>query len=77
MKKRSSKTVSQQCRFYGVENIFDYMVDTYICTGDPLRLIKLYKELRRDARTLFIRYCFEDMNPEYKKEIISAIVNYK
>lgn len=28
--KRHSKTASQQCRYYEVDNIFEYMVDTYI-----------------------------------------------
>ncbi len=71
---RRSKTVAQQCRYYEVENIFDYMVETYI-NGNASHLKELYKELNRDARTLFIRYCFEDMNPEYRKEIILTIVN--
>ena len=30
MAKRSSKTVEQQCRYYEVDNIFVYMVETYI-----------------------------------------------
>ena len=29
MAKRSSKTVAQQCRYYEVDNIFVYMVETY------------------------------------------------
>ena len=30
MKVRYSKTVSQQCRYYEVENIFEYMVSVYL-----------------------------------------------
>lgn len=30
MAKRSSKTAAQQCRYYEVDNIFVYMVETYI-----------------------------------------------
>ena len=30
MAKRRSKTVEQQCRYYEVGNIFEYMVDTYL-----------------------------------------------
>ena len=30
MAKRNSKTVAQQCRYYEVDNIFVYMVETYI-----------------------------------------------
>ena len=28
--KRYSKTVAQQCRYYEVENIYEYMVETYL-----------------------------------------------
>lgn len=28
--KRYSKTVAQQCRYYEVSNIFEYMVETYL-----------------------------------------------
>ncbi|MFI3289982.1 MAG: hypothetical protein R3Y66_07600 [Rikenellaceae bacterium] len=54
-KPRRSKTVAQQCRYYEVENIFDYMVETYI-NGNASHLKELYKELNRDARRLFIEY---------------------
>lgn len=30
MAKRNSKTAAQQCRYYEVDNIFVYMVETYI-----------------------------------------------
>lgn len=30
MAKRRSKTVEQQCRYYEVGNIFEYMVETYL-----------------------------------------------
>ena len=73
-KPRRSKSVAQQCKYYEVENIFDYMVETYI-NGNVSHLKELYKELNRDARRLFIEYCFEDMNPEYRKEIILTTVN--
>lgn len=28
--KRYSRTVAQQCRYYEVSNIFEYMVETYL-----------------------------------------------
>ena len=28
--KRYSKTIAQQCKYYEVEDIFEYMVETYI-----------------------------------------------
>ena len=30
MAKRSNKTAAQQCRYYEVDNIFVYMVETYL-----------------------------------------------
>ena len=30
MAKRNSKTAAQQCRYYEVDNIFEYMVETYL-----------------------------------------------
>lgn len=73
MNKRRGKTVAQQCSYYEVENIFDYMVDTYI-NGNANTLTRLYKELNREARRQFIEYCFDDMNPEYRREIILKVI---
>ena len=44
MAKRSSKTAAQQCRYYEVDNIFVYMVETYI-NGN----ISVFRELYRVA----------------------------
>ena len=71
---RQSKTVAQQCRYYEVENIFDYMVETYI-NGNRSTLKRLYKKLRVADRQLFIRYCFNEMNPSYIEEIINIVAN--
>ena len=30
MRVRQNKTVAQQCRYYEVENIYEYMVNVYI-----------------------------------------------
>ena len=30
--KRYSKTIAQQCKYYEVDNIFVYMVETYLWT---------------------------------------------
>ncbi len=73
MSKRQGKSVAQQCRYYEVENIFDYMVETYI-NGNISHLKGLYKELNRDSKRLFVEYCFTEMNPEYRHEIILAII---
>ncbi len=46
MKVRYSKTVSQQCRYYEVENIFEYMVSVYL-NGNISAFTALSKSLRR------------------------------
>ena len=46
--KRHSKTASQQCRYYEVDNIFEYMVDTYI-NGNITSFKDIYRELNKDA----------------------------
>ena len=48
MAKRNSKTAAQQCRFYEVDNIFEYMVETYI-NGNFSTFREMYKELCKDA----------------------------
>ncbi|MFR9611322.1 MAG: hypothetical protein SNI87_06160 [Rikenellaceae bacterium] len=73
MRPRRGKRVAQQCRFYEVENIFDYMVETYI-NGNVSHLKELYKELAPKYRRQFVEYCFTEMNPEYRQEIILAII---
>ena len=50
--KRYSKTIAQQCKYYEVENIFEYMVETYI-NGNHSTFTRLFKELEKDARRLF------------------------
>ena len=44
MAKRRSKTVEQQCRYYEVGNIFEYMVETYL-NGNMSVFRGLYHEL--------------------------------
>uniref|UniRef100_A0AB33JJW1 Transposase n=1 Tax=Prevotella sp. GTC17262 TaxID=3236797 RepID=A0AB33JJW1_9BACT len=73
METRHSKTAAQQCRFYEVENIFVYMVETYI-NGNHSNLRTLYKELRRDARKDFIDFLFETMETQDTKKIIQTII---
>ncbi|MDY3103611.1 hypothetical protein [Prevotella sp. kh1p2] len=73
METRHSKTAAQQCRFYEVENIFVYMVETYI-NGNNSNLRTLYKELRRDARKDFIDFLFETMETQDTKKIIQTII---
>lgn len=42
--KRYSRTVAQQCRYYEVSNIFEYMVETYL-NGNITTFGELYQEL--------------------------------
>ena len=80
--KRYSKTIAQQCKHYEVENIFEYMVETYI-NGNHSTFTRLFKELEKDARRLFIEYLLWEVfieyllwevNPQYHVEILKATI---
>ncbi|MBX9049654.1 hypothetical protein HCH04_15175 [Bacteroides thetaiotaomicron] len=73
MRARRAKTVAQQCRYYEVENIFEYMVSVYI-NGNITPFRELYKELCTDAQRLFIDYIFEEVPRCYHQEIIRATI---
>ena len=71
--KRYSKTAAQQCRYYEVENIFEYMVETYI-NGNFTSFKELYHELCKEARKDFIDYLFNEVEPMYWTEIMKMTV---
>ena len=71
--KRHSKTASQQCRYYEVENIFEYMVETYI-NGNFSTYKELYQELNKDARRDFVDFVFNEVNPKYTIELIKETI---
>lgn len=73
MAKRTSKTAAQQCRYYEVDNIFEYMVETYI-NGYFSTFRELYKELRRDARKDFIDFLLSEVEPIYWREILKETI---
>lgn len=73
MRARRNKTVAQQCRRYEVENIYEYIVSVYI-NGNFVQFKELYKEPCPDAQRQFIEYVFEQVNPEYRLEIIRATI---
>lgn len=73
MKVRYSKTISQQCRYYEVENIFDYMVSVYQ-NGNISTFTTLFKELEKEARKDFIDYLFDEVEPIYWTEILKATI---
>lgn len=71
--KRRSKTIAQQCRYYEVDNIFDYMVSVYL-NGNIFAFGELFKELNRRDRKEFISYLFSEVEPIYIQEIILATI---
>ena len=73
MRARRNKTVAQQCRYYEVDNIYEYMVETYI-NGNISTFTELYKELCTEAKKDFIDYCFSEINPHYLIEILQATI---
>ena len=73
MAKRNSKTAAQQCRFYEVDNIFEYMVETYI-NGNFSTFRELYKELCKDARRDFIGFLLSEVEPIYWREILKETI---
>ena len=73
MAKRRNKTVSQQCKFYEVDNIFEYMVETYI-NGNFSSFKELYQELNKDARKDFIDFLLSEVEPIYWREILKMTI---
>lgn len=73
MAKRRNKTVSQQCKYYEVDNIFVYMVETYI-NGNISSFKELYQELNKDARKDFTDFLLNEVEPTYWREILKATI---
>lgn len=73
MAKRNSKTAAQQCRYYEVDNIFVYMVETYI-NGNFETFRRLYHELNKDARRDFMDFLLNEVEPTYWREILKQII---
>ena len=73
MAKRRSKTVEQQCRYYEVGNIFEYMVETYI-NGNISVFRELYHELNKDTRKDFTDFLLSEVEPIYWREILKQII---
>ena len=71
--KRHSKTALQQCRYYEVDNIFEYMVENYI-NGNITSFKEIYRELNKGARRDFVDFIFNEVNPKYTTELIKLTV---
>ncbi len=69
--KRHGKTFVQQSKYYGVDNIFEYMVETYL-NGNISFFRQLYQELKPAGRKLFISWLFAEEHNAYREEIILA-----
>ena len=73
MAKRRNKIVLQQCKFYEVDNIFEYMVETYI-NGNISSFKELYQELNKDARKDFTDFLLSEVEPIYWREILKMTI---
>jgi hypothetical protein len=73
MAKRRNKSVSQQCKYYEVDNIFVYMVETYI-NGNFSSFKELYHELNKDARKDFTDFLLSEVEPIYWREILKMTI---
>lgn len=73
MKARRGKTAAQQCRYYEVENIYEYMVSTYI-NGNITSFKELHKKLNCEAKKDFIDHLFNEVIPAWRVEIIQATI---
>lgn len=76
--KRYSKTIAQQCKYYEVDNIFVYMVETYL-NGNITVFEKLFRELCKEARKDFIDFLLSEVllsevEPIYWREILKIMV---
>ena len=73
MAKRNSKKGAQQCRYYAVDNIFEYMVETYI-NGNISVFRELYHELNKDTRKDFTDFLLSEVEPTYWREILKETI---
>ena len=73
MAKRRSRTAEQQCRYYEVGNILEYMVETYL-NGNISVFRELYHELNKDARKDFTDFLLSEVEPTYWREILKGTI---
>ena len=73
MAKSRSRTAEQQCRYYEVGNILEYMVETYL-NGNISVFRELYHELNKDARKDFTDFLLSEIEPIYWREILKGTI---
>ena len=56
-----------------MDNIFEYMVETYI-NGNNSTFSELHHELNKEARQDFVEFIFNEVNPQYHREIIKQML---
>lgn len=71
--KKTFKDCITECRYYEVDNIFEYMVDTYI-NGNITSFKDIYRELNKGARRDFVDFIFNEVNPKYTIELIKQTI---
>ena len=72
--KRHGKTFVQQSKYYGVDNIAEYMVETYL-NGNISTFREVYRELKPAGRIIFISWLFHmELNrTEIEKMILATL----
>lgn len=70
---RRNKNIAQQCKFYEVENIFEYMISVYI-NGNITHFRELHKELCTDTKRQFLEYMFDEVPHIYHLEILRTTI---
>ncbi len=73
MAKRNSRTAAQQCRYYEVDNFFEYMAETYI-NGNISVFRDLYHELNKDTRRDFMDFLLSEVEPTYWRERLKQTI---
>lgn len=76
MAARRNKTISQQCRYYEVKNIFEYMAETYI-NGNHAQFAKMFKELDDAGRTDFVDWMYFEVDPQYHIDMVKRMISNK
>ena len=71
--KKTFKDSITAVQIFEVDNIFEYMVDTYI-NGNITSFKDIYRELNKDARRDFVDFIFNEVNPKYTIELIKQTI---
>lgn len=74
MATRRNKTIQQQCRYYEVENIFEYMAETYI-NGNHTQFTEMFRELNNDGRADFVDWMHYEVAPQYHIGMIKRMTS--